>query len=193
MDLAELASELGVSPSTISRALNRPKMVSPTTRLNVLGGVKRFGYKVNHIARSLRTLKTKTIGVIVPHWKTSFPRKLLELPGRKLYQVTMASQGTSFSYLEAIMRAYIGGSQEAFSLSSGLEGYFLRTYYFNRGVYHLPAAGVTHLNQADHSFSAYRFTRKIRSFLPEDSSRVPLWQRSQRTNLRDSSSGLYPL
>ena len=45
-------------------------------------------------------------------------------------------------------------------LSSGTEDYFLGTYYFNRGSYHLPLAGLTHKSQDSEgncSFSAYRF------------------------------------
>jgi hypothetical protein len=42
-------------------------------------------------------------------------------------------------------------------LSSGLEDYFLGTYFFNRGMYHNDVAGLTHLSKEDHSFSAYRF------------------------------------
>jgi hypothetical protein len=74
-----------------------------------------------------------------------------------LYQLTIAAQSTNFSFLEAILRAYLGSSKQLLPLSSGLEDYFLGTYYFNRGLYHLPSAGVTHLGQADYSFSAYRF------------------------------------
>ena len=42
-------------------------------------------------------------------------------------------------------------------LSSGLEDYFLGTYYFNRGLYHNEVAGLTHLNKEHKTFSAYRF------------------------------------
>ncbi|MDQ2799739.1 MAG: DUF2961 domain-containing protein [Armatimonadota bacterium] len=74
-----------------------------------------------------------------------------------LYQVTLAGQSDNFNYLEAMMRAYIDGAQTPMFLSSGLEDYFLGTYYFNRGRYYTPVAGLTHLDEADHSFSAYRF------------------------------------
>ena len=40
-------------------------------------------------------------------------------------------------------------------LSSGLEDYFLGTYFFNRGKYQTPVAGLTHL--VNNEFSAYRF------------------------------------
>ena len=74
-----------------------------------------------------------------------------------IFLVTMAAQSTRFDFLEAQMRAYIGTTREPQYLSSGLEDYFLGTYYFNRGLYHLPQAGLTHKDEANHSFSAYRF------------------------------------
>jgi DNA-binding LacI/PurR family transcriptional regulator len=66
MTLFDLARELNVSISTISRALSRPEMVAPGTREKVLAAVKQSGFQPNEIARSLRTRETKTIGIIVP-------------------------------------------------------------------------------------------------------------------------------
>jgi hypothetical protein len=85
-----------------------------------------------------------------------------------LYQVTMAAKGLrtlpdeknrwqDLSFMEACMRAYIGGAKEPLLLSSGLEDYFLGTYYFNRGRYATPVAGLTHFDPAKNEFSAYRF------------------------------------
>ena len=74
-----------------------------------------------------------------------------------VYMVAIAAQSANFEFLEGQMRAYIGGSPRPQLLSSGLEDYFLGTYYFNRGLYHLRQAGLTHRNDEDHSFSAYRF------------------------------------
>jgi hypothetical protein len=81
-----------------------------------------------------------------------------------LYQVTIAAKGledhgdwTSLSFLEACMRAYIDGRPEPMLLSSGLEDYFLGTYYFNRGRYANDIAGLTHFDAKAQSFSAYRF------------------------------------
>jgi hypothetical protein len=55
------------------------------------------------------------------------------------------------------MRAYFGSDTKPQFLSSGLEDYFLGTYYFNRGLYHLPQAGLTHKDETTNSFSAYRY------------------------------------
>lgn len=83
-----------------------------------------------------------------------------------LYQVTIAAKGLrksakdqwkDLSFMEACMRAYIGGAKQPLMLSSGLEDYFLGTYYFNKGRYTNPVAGLTHFNPAENEFSAYRF------------------------------------
>ncbi len=74
-----------------------------------------------------------------------------------VYQIAMAAKSESFAFLEAIMRAYVDQAKEAQFLSSGLEDYFLGTYYFNRGLYHLRQAGLTHKDDQNHTFSAYRF------------------------------------
>jgi hypothetical protein len=94
---------------------------------------------------------------------------LCDAPGNgALYQVTMAAKGRrkasdekvrwkDLSFMEACMRAYIGGAKEPLMLSSGLEDYFLGTYYFNKGRYATPVAGLTHFNVNENEFSAYRF------------------------------------
>ena len=76
-----------------------------------------------------------------------------------LYQVTLSVKSGNLNFLEAVLRAYLDGSEAPLLLSSGTEDYYLGTYYFNRGTYHLDEAGVTHLNEVhgEQHFSAYRF------------------------------------
>lgn len=77
-----------------------------------------------------------------------------------LYQVTLAVASKNLDFLEGMLRAYLDGEAEPLLLSSGTEDYFLGTYYFNRGLYHLPLAGLTHKEKHAHGtcrFSAYRF------------------------------------
>jgi len=74
-----------------------------------------------------------------------------------LYMVTIAAHAERHTFLESCVRAYLDGAEKPILLSSGLEDYFLGTYFFNRGMYHHDVAGLTHLNKEDHSFSAYRF------------------------------------
>lgn len=80
-----------------------------------------------------------------------------ERPGA-LYLVTMAARTTdNFNFMEAQMRAYMDGAETPMMLSSGLEDYFLGTYYFQRGKYYTPVAGMTHMDEKDKTFSGYRF------------------------------------
>lgn len=81
-----------------------------------------------------------------------------------LYQVTIAAHGLNrtegwhaLSFMEGCIRAYQGGSAEPLMLSSGLEDYFLGTYYFQRGTYANDLAGLTHFDASAQTFSAYRF------------------------------------
>lgn len=61
-----VATLAGVSPSTVSRALNTPELVRAATRRRVLECAERLGYEPNRAARSLVLGRTATAGLIVP-------------------------------------------------------------------------------------------------------------------------------
>jgi LacI family transcriptional regulator len=64
-DVAQLA---GVHPATASRALNpatRP-LVNADTARKVLRAAESLGYQPNPIARSLKTARTNTVGLVIP-------------------------------------------------------------------------------------------------------------------------------
>lgn len=63
--LASLAAELGVSRTTVSNAYNRPEQLSDALREKILATADRIGYPgPDPTARSLRTRRTGTIGVL---------------------------------------------------------------------------------------------------------------------------------
>ncbi|MEN8229051.1 MAG: LacI family DNA-binding transcriptional regulator [Bacteroidota bacterium] len=64
--IKDIARELGVSPSTVSRALKDHPDISPATRLQVKDLVKKLKYKPNAVALSLRSRRSNTIAVVVP-------------------------------------------------------------------------------------------------------------------------------
>ena len=70
--IKDLARELKLSPSTISRALRDHPDISPGTKKRVVSLADKLDYHPNSIAQSLQTKKTKTIGVIVPEIKQPF-------------------------------------------------------------------------------------------------------------------------
>jgi LacI family transcriptional regulator, galactose operon repressor len=64
--IKDLAKELDISPSTVSRALKDHPDISPETKRLVKQLAEQMNYKPNLIAQGLRKSKTNTIGVIVP-------------------------------------------------------------------------------------------------------------------------------
>lgn len=64
--LDDVAREVGVHPSTVSRALNPQKavMVNPETRRAVEEAARRLGYRPHMVARGLQSGRTATVGVI---------------------------------------------------------------------------------------------------------------------------------
>ncbi len=64
--IKDIARELGISPSTVSRALKDHPDISPKTRKAVKELAEKLHYEPNAIALSLRSRSSKTIGVILP-------------------------------------------------------------------------------------------------------------------------------
>jgi LacI family transcriptional regulator len=64
--IKDIASELNISPSTVSRALADNPLVKPATRKAVKELAKKYNYQPNYTALSLRSNKTKTLGIIIP-------------------------------------------------------------------------------------------------------------------------------
>ena len=66
--LKDVAAMAGVHPATASRALNpqtRP-LVSDDTAGRILAAADALGYRPNTVARSLRTRRSHTVGVLIP-------------------------------------------------------------------------------------------------------------------------------
>lgn len=70
--IKDIAKELNISPSTVSRALNNNPDISPETRKTVQNYAKAHKYKPNALALILRTNQSNIIGVIVPELANHF-------------------------------------------------------------------------------------------------------------------------
>lgn len=64
--IKDIARELGISPSTVSRALKDHPDISPETKRAVNELAEKLNYQPNIVALSLRQSKTNTLGVIIP-------------------------------------------------------------------------------------------------------------------------------
>lgn len=69
VSLKELAEHLGLSPATVSLVINRSPVadsIPQETKERIFAAVRKYKYKPNFFARSLRARRSFTIGVIVP-------------------------------------------------------------------------------------------------------------------------------
>lgn len=65
MTIKDIAKAAGVSTATVSYVINGTKPVTPERRQRVLDVIKKTGYQPNVVAKSLRTKKSNSIGVLV--------------------------------------------------------------------------------------------------------------------------------
>jgi DNA-binding LacI/PurR family transcriptional regulator len=70
--IKDIAIQLNLSPSTVSRALHKHPDISEETRQKVLDVAKELEYQPNPFARGLKKNQSKIIGVIVPQVKHFF-------------------------------------------------------------------------------------------------------------------------
>ena len=66
MSILEVAREAGVSVATVSRVFNVPDKVAPATREHVEHIARTLGYLPNASARTLRTQRSRVLGVVLP-------------------------------------------------------------------------------------------------------------------------------
>ncbi len=67
MDLKSLSQRLGLSMTTVSRALNGYEEVSEATRTRVMEAARENGYRPNPVARRLALGRAEAIGVVIPN------------------------------------------------------------------------------------------------------------------------------
>jgi LacI family transcriptional regulator len=68
----DIAKALNTTAATVSRALNDHPSISEATKVMVRATAKQLNYQQNRMASSLRSGKTKVIGVIIPSAEISF-------------------------------------------------------------------------------------------------------------------------
>jgi DNA-binding LacI/PurR family transcriptional regulator len=112
-----LADELGLSLSTISRALNDDPRISAETRERVKEAAQRLGYRPNLLAASFRTGITRTLGLIVMDitnpFYTDLARGAEDCAHERGYSVILGDSDASIEreslYLEVFKNRHVDG------------------------------------------------------------------------------------
>jgi LacI family gluconate utilization system Gnt-I transcriptional repressor len=117
-DVARLA---GVSPITVSRALNQPDKLSEATRRRVAEAIARVGYVPNLTAGSLASNRSRIIAAIVPTIANSIfadtVQGLSDGLARDGYQLLLGQTGYSDATEAALIRAFLGRRPDALVLT----------------------------------------------------------------------------
>jgi LacI family transcriptional regulator len=98
--LSDVAEQAGVSTSTASRALNGTGELSPETRAAVLKAAADLNFRPSPLARSLRTKRSVTVGLVMPTVAHAFyaavtegAQRMLEEHGYRLVLVDAGDDG----------------------------------------------------------------------------------------------------
>lgn len=84
--IVDIAEELKLSISTVSRALNNHPNISVKTKEKVRKMANKLGYRPNAMAAGLRNSKSRTIGLVVPRISMFFPATISTVIQNKLYE-----------------------------------------------------------------------------------------------------------
>ena len=82
--IRNVAQRANVSTATVSRVLNHDPRVRDETKKAVLEAMESLGYTINFVARSLKTSRTHTIGVVAPDLAGDFFMFIAESMNREL-------------------------------------------------------------------------------------------------------------
>ena len=119
--LKQIAKELNVSVSTVSKALNDSPEISEQTKIKIKEYAKLKNYKPNVIGLNLKNRKTKTIGVIIPNILNSFFAKVFsgieKVADEKGYNVIMCISNESLEKEAHTLEMLSNGTIDGFILS----------------------------------------------------------------------------
>ncbi|WAC03897.1 LacI family DNA-binding transcriptional regulator [Lacinutrix neustonica] len=131
--LKQIARELDVSISTVSKALRNSVEISEDTGEKVQAFAKLYNYRPNNIALSLKNRKTKTIGIIIPeivhHFFSKVIRGIELVANKRGYNVIVGLSNESFSKEVINMEMLANGSIDGFILSVSKETLKLQDYH----------------------------------------------------------------
>lgn len=133
LTLKQIARELDVSISTVSKALRDSAEIGEETRKKIQAFAKFYNYRPNNIALSLKNRKTKTIGVIIPeivhHFFTTVISGIEQVANEKGYHVIICMSNNSFDKEVINLELLANGSTDGFIISVAKETQQKRDYH----------------------------------------------------------------
>ncbi|RZK04555.1 MAG: LacI family transcriptional regulator, partial [Flavobacterium sp.] len=129
----QIAKELDVSISTVSKSLRDSPEISEDTRQKVQAFAKLYNYKPNLIALSLKNKKTKTIGIIIPeivhHFFATVISGIEHVANEHGYNVIVTLSDESFDKEVINMEMLANGSIDGFIMSLSKETQYRKDFH----------------------------------------------------------------
>lgn len=125
--IKDLARHLGLSITTVSRALDGYSDVSESTRQRVTNAANQLGYFPNLSARHLRKQRTDTIGYILPSERSRFNESF-----NSEFFAGLSDSVSSANYGLLISTAGYSSQKEKFLYSSWVQGKKVDGFVLNR-------------------------------------------------------------
>lgn len=124
LTLIDVAKVAGVSPITVSRALNRPDVVTEETRQKVLEAVRKTGYVSNMLAGGLASNKSRLVAIFLPTIANSIfadtVQALIDRLTEAGYQTLLGLTGYSAEQEEKLLEAVLGRRPDGIVLTGTL-------------------------------------------------------------------------
>ncbi len=122
--IVDIAEELQLSVSTVSRALNDHPNISARTKERVKKTARKLGYRPNALAAGLRNNKSKTIGLIVPRISMFFPATISTIIQNKLqefgYNLIICQSNDSYDQEVALVNTLYSARVDGLVVSTTL-------------------------------------------------------------------------
>ena len=116
-----ISKELGVSTSTVSKALKDSHEISIETKERIQAYAKHYNYKHNSLALQLRNQKTKVIGVILPkivhHFFSTVIKGIEEGASEKGYHIMVCFSNESYKKEVENLKVLSNGSVDGIIVS----------------------------------------------------------------------------
>ncbi|MCR9016540.1 LacI family DNA-binding transcriptional regulator [Aquiflexum gelatinilyticum] len=138
--MKEIAKKLGVSVSTVSRAMKDSPELHPDTKKRIVDMAKSMNYQYNLLAQSLRISRSKVLGVIVPeltsHFFSSNISGIQDTAYKRGYNIMICQSNESFDQEKANIRTLVSSQVDGLLISLSRE---TKTYehlqdIFDRGI-----------------------------------------------------------
>jgi LacI family transcriptional regulator len=84
ISIKDIARQVGVSASTVSRVANGKNYVNPKKREQILKAIEETGYVPNKAARAMVMRRSFTVGIVLPYTFNMFQRQLFAIIERHL-------------------------------------------------------------------------------------------------------------